>query len=262
MNYGEYWLLETAFDGGVPLTRVCGMPDNMREFWNKPFHGMTREETADTLLRLFADGDIVANESMLPQTEHDVFRRRERSPPPSREEILAEFGASRKRSTPCWELAYWLTPKGGRRWEEHTHADWDRFFEYDFDEARGDEAQVLAGEPIGTLSLRTADRARLDYLVETMWRWWWPHHERHGDRIDTTEISPWPATYWKSLPHAFQASFPVHFVDPNVRYAPQRVLDFAARLSKAEIAAWSDRQEREIRRWHEGYCGVRGRGSP
>jgi hypothetical protein len=253
MNYGEYWLLETAVECGVPLPLAYGWPDNMREFWNKPFHGMRRDETADTFLRLFADGDIYATNRIDPRTGEEGEQRRRHSSLPDRDEIITQLGAS-KRTRPEKQIVYWLTEQGGDRWAAHTHADWDRYYEYEFRDFRQGEEQILDGEPVGRMSVRTAHRARLDFLIHTLWRWW-PHHECHGDRIEISEVAPWQATYWKTLPRAYQAELSTLYIDPNVRDAPQRVLDLVRGMSKEQIAEWAKREQREIWHWHDGFCG-------
>ncbi len=181
MDYGEYWLLETALELPVPF---CLVPEDSRTRemcyngqWNKRPHMLSEDQLVETFLQLFASGDITGFDKKRPECI------------PSRTELESAF-ADDIRNLQCYKL----TPKGGARWEEFAEADWNRYYSFDWE---GPEPEHIE---IATASEQDTERAFLfllkDQEVEPI----------AGTEI-RTQLSPWQATYWKTLPRGFSLSF-------------------------------------------------------
>ncbi len=253
MDYGEYWLLETAADGGVPLTRAWGTPRSLKAQWNKRPHEMSLGEVVETLVRLFRDGDILAREMLVGRdADADAVAVRDDSFVPTPKEIVAGLTYSSKRTQRGVGLYYLLTPSGGKRWETHARADWRRFFRSEtreIDTGASDESMSCRHE---IMTVWAADRARIDYLVDAAWRWW-PDIEYDPGAISVAEVAPWQATYWKTLPRAWRAEFPIRCVDVNEWRPPPRVLKQMEHMTQEKRIAFAKREFCEIYHWHDGF---------
>jgi hypothetical protein len=58
MNKAEYWILETALEGRIPL--CCLVYPDLEALFNKPGHGLAHGDLLELLGGLFRNGDIVA----------------------------------------------------------------------------------------------------------------------------------------------------------------------------------------------------------
>src|SRR5882724_8233850 len=101
MDYGEYWLLELAIDGYIPLSAVNGSPHFLESQWARPWHKLARSDLVELLFWLQSAGSIEAL---------DAGRRVISL---SRDEFDREIESRRRRDGAKY---YRLTEKGGARW--------------------------------------------------------------------------------------------------------------------------------------------------
>lgn len=171
MEYGEFWILESALTACVPFRFVYGPRKFLESQWNKPWHALRLPLLLDTFERLLLSCEIeVLNE------KGDVVLL-------SRTELgeaiaTADCGPNAK--------AYGLTSEGGTRWELFAEPDWSRYHARVWNDDDGDHLEVVAASP------KVAERA-FQYEVRC-----------HGLRVipETIErrtLHPWCATYWKTI---------------------------------------------------------------
>jgi hypothetical protein len=172
MDYGEYWFLEIAIDGGIPFRFVDGSPRYLQEQWNLPWHELNRSQVLDVLERLQSAGDIAIRD----EDNRPIGL--------SRDEMNEEI-ESRRRGPDV--KMYWLTPQGGARWEQFTQANWDCYHSWDWDP---DEDDVLE---IGCISPDAVERA-FQYVAP-----WNQYFRVIADSVSRRKDMPWQATYWKTI---------------------------------------------------------------
>jgi len=179
MQYGEFWILETAVDWHVPFCYVDGPREFLQAQWNKPWHAMPRSTLLNTFERLQLSREIAVwdengDEMTLTRAElNDEIEARERGPNVK---------------------AYGLTPKGGARWERFAKADWNRYHSYEWDI---DNEDVLE---IATTSHEVTERA-FRYIVP------WCDFRIFPETVERRTLHPWSVTYWKSLRIGYSVRF-------------------------------------------------------
>lgn len=96
------------------------------------------------------------------------------------------------------DLTYSLTPEGAARWEGFFQPDWSRFWEENPDYSE-DMTTVRNRYECGSYETRIRALGR---CVE-----WQEIDLAFGLRdIELTEVAPWQATYWKTLPRGYFAT--------------------------------------------------------
>lgn len=171
MTADEFWFLDLVVTLQWPL-RVLEA-DNLAEKINADGHGLPHNRLVEVLLHLFQDGHLVAHDY-----EGDDFT-------PGKAAI--EQGLKGYR-----ELFFGLTAQGGARWEALARPDWSRYLDADVG-CDPDELEILAGSKELIEEYLTVLPFSVDPVLGT-------------ETWDT--LSPWNATYWKTLPlgHRFKSA--------------------------------------------------------
>lgn len=213
--YGEAWLLQTAVKYFVPLTLLAMSDEAIYWQFYHSSHHMTRDELLQTLWALFERGDLIADHELL--GEHV----------PTREQISAALvppvrqpnGGVAWGTGPDAPLSYGLSPAGAARWERLAKPDWARYFAMEgFEEHEQECREVVAGS-----------RNHLDELLQHSRGLW--GREIDAGSLELDVVTPWEATYWKTLPAGYRARFSDRYeqvtdfaLDPTPEYR-QRVWD-------------------------------------
>ncbi len=197
---GEYWLLETVVEGRCPLCFLRGTENHLYELFNKPGHGLDRHSLVDAIGRLIGMGLIVVGK-----------------PSPSGVILPIQLGfrdieAALDEPGPhvipnC--MTYGLTDEGSRQWEGFAAPEWDRYLSVYSHESRSGRWKIGMAISITPWRVeRWLEGARfLGRLIEPT-------------RVHRRTIRSWRATYWKSLPEAYLASFRFVEVDRDLADAP------------------------------------------
>ena len=190
LSRGEYWILESLISIKYPVCDYSS-PDHEAIF-NRPTHGLDHAELLDTLDAMVRSGWISAHWwDMLP--DHDP----ETAPfAPTRKEIEAALVAPRldslRHPSERPPLMYAeLTALGGSVWESFACPTWDAFMDVDL-------GMNGPGEFVAVQKWRLEK-----YLLHA-------HYLGTLIRLDTLQwdvISPWQATYWKTLPVGHRVRF-------------------------------------------------------
>ena len=182
LTRGEYWLLETAVDALIPISFLCAenysKPDGIVAQFNKPGHGLKRNDLVATLTSLFSNGLLEPFREDEPCAMSDKEIRSALD-----EEWLAGNAPN---------LLYGLTERGGTVWEEFAAPQWDRCIV----DARDYETRT------GTITCM--DLRRLTRYVTHL------HLMGIDVQKETLTIEPrgaWSPTYWKDLPNGHEARF-------------------------------------------------------
>lgn len=170
-NLLEARVLDLAVNEIPPLD-VYGQNRQFDGWFNRPGRALPVEQRLGALLSLWARGLVFLCDA------HHVRCNPDR---PTIESRLSGGGT---------DLYYALTPDGAGEWERLANPDWGRFFHQT-------SGRVLQSEKSASFEIQSrslAERwldlapARGHGLVDTSTSW------RH--------LTPWRATYWKSLPEA------------------------------------------------------------
>ncbi len=199
----QHWLLNTAVEFGVPLTRI--FPAAGKGLNVKPIPGCSSEGYARGLIDLFISAMITFSSG---STEDDVITRSGVS------QILERFLALPKNyeplrhlrdRDPSTQVGFKLTELGGEAWERVAEPDWGRFFTQFSDYKTGE----LTSPDLNLLM------ARMDWFRELS------GEQIQPDTITLQTQSDYPILYWKRLPHVYQAAFSVEAAEP--RWANGRI---------------------------------------
>ncbi|NNJ28121.1 hypothetical protein LzC2_42320 [Planctomycetes bacterium LzC2] len=200
LTRGEYWILNSLIHYGFPLFYYREPDRFLRSFVpGGRGHGLTESEVIVALLGMFNAGWI----------EGETILRQERSVQPTRTPFIAT-GAEirrafeperyyregdphrRRRRDP--EVAIRLTAEGGAVWEAFTEPRWEEFFDHWHKPEDG---------PFETQTIRTVCREHATRFLS-----YWAELEQFDPRkIVWKPVAPFEATYWKTLPVGFEASF-------------------------------------------------------
>lgn len=152
MRYGELWLLEVVAaahpldDGWIPFWPLA--KDDPGSYLNFPAHHLPYELLLKELVRLFADGDLIASDQ---ESHHNATRFF--TPTPRQIESALQEG----RTAP-W-LCYTMTPQGLSRWERYAEPDWTCY--------RGGVQGWGRGQPVAaTAETFGVARRWIEYLCE------------------------------------------------------------------------------------------------
>jgi hypothetical protein len=207
MEYGDFWLLEAAVEGSVPLDLLIGDEQFFRDQWNKHPHGLARHQLVNTLRRLLAAGDV------------ECFSDLGSEVLPSHEELDGFLGEP---EVAC-RIWYGLTAQGAARWEQAAKPDWSRYF-WD----RWDSEQ----QSVEFTAATSASLQRL--LVHGPLEWWVAWVPRTEER---SIVMPWHATYWKTLPEGHHIQ--LRYSDDPAACPPRTVENEAkARQAHRALRGW------------------------
>ena len=169
--------------------------ENLGGILNKPVHGLSLDEEVDTLTGLSRADSI-----FFTRERHSVGK-------PAPDEVRAELhrpSDPRSRMASSDLLYYGLTPQGGAEWERSANADWSRYLAISSDERRHE---------VGCSS-----RSLLDTYMERA-RVFIEDDEAYDGSEDWTVLSPWNATYWKSLSQGHQVRFAIRMARAHEQFA-------------------------------------------
>ena len=176
MDRDTYWLLDAAVRNYVPL-ELLTLEYKVTMIMNRPWHAMGEERLLHALHTSFIEGDLIA------LVEKD--EERDEIFVPTMEEVRAAFA-----HTADHYIYYGLTAQGGARWEHASAPRWDRFL----DTLRDlEEGEITAG------TRELAER----YLASQAYN----GIEIVAGSEQWQELTPWPATYWKSVRTGYKVSF-------------------------------------------------------
>lgn len=186
MTYASYWLLETAATFRVPI--CCLVDPKIEALFNKPGHGLGRDELAGVLVDLLRLDDIV-----IADAARGTY-------PPSIVEIKQSL-VERSRDDRSHGAFYGLTSQGGARWEIAAKADWDRYISTSF----VDLDEKLDDAMLWSCELSCAHREPLEKYLSIL-RSMDEHQVISGtERWDVLEH--WQATYWKQLSSGYRVRY-------------------------------------------------------
>jgi hypothetical protein len=184
LSPGEYWILTSAVR--IKYAIAWLVEPDIEITYNRRSHGMTVEETANTLTGLFERG-LLEVERRSPAADGCVRGRL------SCDEVLPALRGKPGR------MHYVLTNEGGAAWEAFAQPAWDWYIGHERDEDRW--------------IVTCTDRNLLArYLYATAWLERTP--EIRAAVVE--EIGAWAATYWKTLPRGFRVSYPAVDEEPPV----------------------------------------------
>lgn len=182
LTRGEYWLLQSVVEYPWPLCFLASENyhghNSIEQMFNKPGHGLKRDRLIGTLDKLFQEGWIMAKIKDEPVflTRHQITNALDETSP-----IQNQF---------C--TYFQLTPKGGEVWEAFAAPDWSRFTLEDMD------YEAHTGIVTSMIPWRVEKFLHYLNLVQC---------EIDSDSVQTEEIGPWEATYWKILPNGHRTHF-------------------------------------------------------
>ena len=144
----------------------------MKEWLNRGYHKLSKEELVRVLASLFRRGDI------------DAFYDDEMLKPAGLNDFLSAL--DNRRST----MHCGVTPAGGKRWEDLAKPDWSRYFEdVGWD---GENVTITAGS-----------QERIAELVSNAEILWQCTMNLNKDSIQP--LKPWEPFAWKTLPVGYTA---------------------------------------------------------
>ena len=176
MDGDTYWLFDAAARYYVPM-ELLTLEHKVTITWNKPWHGMDEERLLHALHTLFIGGDLVAI-SGEEEGPDGIFV-------PTMEEVRAALAR-----TAGSYMYYGLTAQGGARWEQASAPRWDWFVDALWDVEEG-EIAASTRERAGRYLARKAYDGIEVIAGSEQWQ----------------ELTPWPATYWKSLETGHKVSY-------------------------------------------------------
>jgi hypothetical protein len=175
MQRDEYWLFETAVEYRIPVP--CLVHPELEVLFNKPSHRLNRRQLFTVLRSQFDRGYFIAHQEsrgdFIP-TDDELCSSLERVP------------INRRETSIC----YGLTAAGGRLWEGCVSPRWDRYI---CEAYADDDGEIRAADKhVVTEYLRTLPHVGIDICPES---------------IAWASLTPWPATYWKTLPLGCRVQF-------------------------------------------------------
>ncbi len=173
LNLVEYLILKGAIKEHARLQNVV-------------FEGrLSQAEVIRAAYSLFEKGDILAQYSTEKILVKDVSL--------NKSQIQAHLDGK----LDAW---YYVTPQGGAKWEAVTHANWNRY--YQWRDLPHDNSQT---PELTTSEIISPDRRLIDYFLQNA------NHSEGEIVVPGTEIAselePWQATYWKTLPFAYKLRY-------------------------------------------------------
>jgi hypothetical protein len=181
LTRGEYWLLESVVEAGIPLCWLAW--DSLDEAINKQGHGLARPILLQTLDGLFQAGLL------------EAFHNLDETP---RRLTIEQLDAALDENQTAEQgfFFYLLTERGGAVWEAFAQPRWEQFLQHS---VQPSENSLMDTGHVAGMNKKLVERyvQGLHYL------------KRAPDpaSIQWREHRPWQATYWKVLPEAYEISF-------------------------------------------------------
>ena len=190
LTRGEYWLLETAVEMKIPLRFLHPKTCSIEELFNKPGHGLNQAQLVATLVELRDAGLIDVSDGSS-----------QRQSPPTEAQVVAAINSGDRGHG---SLLYELTQQGAIAWEAFAAPDWNQLIGEEYD--------------IDTAEVTSANRARLETYLDYLGLIYPAFQVQiDGSSARIQELTPWQATYWKTLPKGFSATFCIAWSEGEVR---------------------------------------------
>jgi hypothetical protein len=134
---------------------------------------------------------------------------------------------------------YYLTPQGGAKWEAVSNPDWNRFYKgrfgskYDIETGLS-EAEVISPSP-ELIENYLKVSGHLDGLVHI------------PETVIWSEIQPWQATYWKTLPKAYKVHYKYRSIKRSIDINDPQEWELDKQIKKmfAKMQRWYKEPEFE-----------------
>lgn len=204
MDKNEYWLLDSVVEGWYPIGWLVSA--DVEGAFNKPNHGLNRDELISVLDSLFQRGDLLA-ERMEKSVSKGFFI-------PTQKEIEDALSGR-------LDCSYGLTSQGGARWEEVSRPQWERYL----------TAWVYA-DPLEGGEITGSDRQMVE-KYDSLSHYYLGVSAVPGSKLWDV-LEPWQATYWKVLPLGHR----VRFRYESVEISPEQKSDPAVLEWLKEIHNW------------------------
>jgi len=178
----EFWLLDVVVRMWYPLYLL--VDEEIELIFNRAGHGLSHEELAEALYRLFQKGDVIAGDIVEGELLDEFV--------PSREQIESALVDEER-------VFYGLTPQGGVRWEEYAKPDWGWYVNasYDTDESGRGKVDIE-----GVSRQRVAEYLSLHYEHYVM-----PDTTAREGSEEWEKLTPWQVFYWKTLSEGYLGRF-------------------------------------------------------
>ncbi|NJP06976.1 MAG: hypothetical protein HC837_15830 [Chloroflexaceae bacterium] len=195
MNNIEYWLLDVVVTRYYPLYILTA--PNVAAILNRKYvygQGLSYSILVDAVGRLFLQGYIqlawwhVPLHTWMPMTDLNSSR--------------STIEAALQGET---EVNYGLTGKGGAAWEAKLHPNWQKYKDEDVSSEPGNIARITAG------SIEVIN----EYMSLVFPSYLYPFVPI-PETLMMEQISPWQATYWKSLPLGYRIQFNYQTAEADV----------------------------------------------
>jgi hypothetical protein len=210
MNKIEYWLLDLVVPFRYDLKTLIHR--EVGEITNKGDHKLNFDELAEMLFRLCQQGDITTS-----------IKERE---------IKFSLTGIKAGLSGEANIYYGLTAQGGARWEQYSNPNWDRYVDAGFG------TDPYEGELVA--ATRKLVEEHLSYHKVCN------YSMRTGSEVWDI-LSPWQATYWKTLPRGHRIRF---------EYEPDERTFWAS--SEFHLLEQLQRQREEyweLTKWYTNYLG-------
>jgi hypothetical protein len=215
MDRIEYWILDVVVTRYYPLYILTA--PNVAEILNRKYaygQGLPYSILVDAVEQLFLQGYLqlawwhVPLHTWMPMTDLNS----------SRPTIEAALKGEK-------EVNYGLTGKGGSAWESKFHPNWPKYRDEDVNSEPGDTARITAG------SLEVINQ----YVSLVFPSYLYPFIPIPETQV-IERISPWQATYWKSLPEGYCMEFNYQAVETEPTPSDTFLKQYRA------ITQWYDEQ--------------------
>lgn len=182
LSRSALWILDAAVLVDFFTLDMLANPAARVHFNRAEGHGLSHPALAETLLDLFEQGLIIAE-------QHDGVPEISQPFRPDREAIHAALAAPPRR----WGVTYGLTPQGGAVWEHYARPDWDRYIDQ-----MGNIDPHVYELAASTRSLVETYLAFAPMLLGAA---------PIAESVEWEVLQPWHATYWKELPVGHRVRF-------------------------------------------------------
>lgn len=197
MTYNEYWLLEAAATGGVPVDWIKRSPKSLQEQFNRRPPIMDADTAIDLLHRLIHEEFVVLIDSHVCESQdelQDIVRRGGEKVSRSQ---LNDIAWSQRTYKGCGGQYYYaLTPQGGAYWESIARPDWDSFWDYKYLDDSGDRVTKIEVVSRNDEFIHSLMSVRPLIAGTRLF----PHTAQQ------MILPTWDATYWKVLNDAVSLS--------------------------------------------------------
>ncbi|WP_019500749.1 hypothetical protein [Pseudanabaena sp. PCC 6802] len=193
MNKFEYWFLDTAIEEVIGFSWI--VPDEQYGCIaiNRDPLELTVDEIANIFYKLFQKGYLLAASS----EDFDNSGQIKGGFMPS----LLEITAALREEV---NLGYYLTAQGGNQWETVSNPQWEQYFSWPLGIEPVNEGEIVCGSRevgenlISMIHLLSPGNSRLEVIPGTvMWE----------------TLTPWEATYWKTLPIGYRIRYQFTYSD-------------------------------------------------